>query len=55
MKSNFEWIEDERLKDIKELCIEAEKGISVSPMMCAIACRKLHGNPYTWHFHLLCI
>ena len=40
MKSNFEFISDNRLSDIKEACIEAEKGLIVTPGTCAVLTRK---------------
>ena len=48
MNSNFEWLDDSRLNDIKLLCIEAEKGLSVSPVMCTIATRKALENAIKW-------
>ena len=50
MKSNFEWLSDDRLKEIKELCIEAEQGLSVSPVMCSMATRKALENAIKWVF-----
>ena len=40
MKSNFEFISDTRLVDIKQACIEAEKGLVVTPATCAVLTRK---------------
>ena len=40
MKSNFEFITDKRLNEIKKLCIEAEKGLTVAPSTSAILSRK---------------
>ena len=50
MKSNFEWLVDDRLKEIKELCIEAEQGLSVSPVLCSMATRKALENAIKWVF-----
>ena len=40
MKSNFDFISDDRLNDIKNACIEAEKGLIVTSTTCAIMARK---------------
>ena len=40
MKSNFDFIIDTRLNDIKNACFEAEKGLIVTPTTCAIMSRK---------------
>ena len=40
MKSNFDFIIDDRLYDIKNACIEAEKGLIVTATTCAIMSRK---------------
>lgn len=48
MNSNFAWIVDDRLKEIKDLCIEAERGLSVSPVMCSMASRKALENAIKW-------
>lgn len=40
MSSNFDFIIDARLKDIKNACIEAEKGLIVTSTTCAIMSRK---------------
>ena len=50
MKSNFEWLVDDRLTEIKELCVEAEQGLSVSPVMCSMATRKALENAIKWVF-----
>ena len=50
MKSNFEWLVDGRLTEIKELCVEAEQGLSVSPVMCSMATRKALENAIKWVF-----
>lgn len=40
MKSNFDFIMDARLNDIKNACFEAEKGLIVTSTTCAIMSRK---------------
>lgn len=40
MRSNFDFIVDNRLNDIKIACIEAEKGLIVTATTCAIMSRK---------------
>ena len=40
MRSNFDFIIDDRLYDIKNACIEAEKGLIVTSATCAIMSRK---------------
>ena len=40
MRSNFDFIIDARLDDIKNACIEAEKGLIVTSTTCAIMARK---------------
>lgn len=40
MRSNFDFIIDARLDDIKSACIEAEKGLIVTSTTCAIMSRK---------------
>lgn len=40
MVSNFDFISDNRLNDIKNACIEAEKGLIVTSTTCAIMSRK---------------
>lgn len=40
MGSNFEFVIDNRLNDIKKACIEAEKGLMVTSTTCAIMTRK---------------
>jgi len=40
MKSNFEFLNDNRLDEIKNVCLEAEKGLIVTPTTCAIMSRK---------------
>ena len=40
MRSNFDFIIDARLDDIKNACIEAEKGLIVTSTTCAIVSRK---------------
>lgn len=40
MRSNFDFIIDARLDDIKNACIEAEKGLIVTSTTCAIMSRK---------------
>lgn len=40
MMSNFDFIIDSRLIDIKNACIEAEKGLTITAAISAIMCRK---------------
>ena len=40
MESNFEFIIDNRLNDIKNACMEAEKGLMITSATCAIMSRK---------------
>ena len=40
MRSNFDFIIDDGLYDIKNACIEAEKGLIVTATTCAIMSRK---------------
>ena len=40
MRSNFDYISDNRLNDIKNACIEAEKALVVTSATCAIMSRK---------------
>ena len=40
MRTNFDFIVDTRLDDIKNACIEAEKGLIVTSATCAIMSRK---------------
>lgn len=40
MKSNFDFVSDDRLNDIKNACIEAEKGLVITSTTCAIMARK---------------
>ena len=40
MMSNFDFISDRRLMDIKNACIEAEKGLTITATTSAIMSRK---------------
>ncbi len=40
MKSNFDFISDTRLEDLKDACVEAEKSLAVTSSTCAIMARK---------------
>ena len=48
MKSNFEFIVDKKLNEIKNLCIEAEKGLTIAPSTCAILSRKALEMSVKW-------
>ena len=50
MKSNFEFINDNRLVEIKNACIEAEKGLMVTATTCAIMSRKALELGVKWVF-----
>ena len=50
MKSNFEFINDNRLVEIKNACIEAEKGLIVTATTCAIMSRKALELGVKWVF-----
>ena len=50
MKSNFEFINDNRLLEIKNACIEAEKGLMVTATTCAIMSRKALELGVKWVF-----
>ncbi len=40
MISNFDFVEDNRLKDVKNACIVAEQGLKVTSTVCVIMSRK---------------
>ena len=40
MSSNFNFIDENKLIDVKNACIEAEKGLSVTPATSAILSRR---------------
>jgi len=48
MKSNFKFIIDEKLEEIKERCFDAEKGMIVGPHNCAILARKSLETAIKW-------
>lgn len=50
MKSNFEFINDNRLVEIKNACIEAEKGLMVTATTCVIMSRKALELAVKWVF-----
>lgn len=50
MGSNFEFINDNRLTDVKNTCIEAEKGLMVTSTTCAIMSRKALELGVKWVF-----
>lgn len=50
MGSNFEFINDNRLDDVKNTCIEAEKGLIVTATTCAIMSRKALELGVKWVF-----
>ena len=50
MGSNFEFINDNRLNDIKNTCIEAEKGLMVTETTCAIMSKKALELGVKWVF-----
>ncbi len=50
MGSNFEFIIDNRLENIKNACIEAEKGLIVTATTCAIMTRKALELGVKWVF-----
>lgn len=40
MRSNFDFLEDERLKDIKNACMVAEQALKITATVCAVMTRK---------------
>ena len=50
MISNFDFVIDNRLEDIKNTCIEAEKGLMVTSTTCAIMSRKALELGVKWVF-----
>ncbi len=50
MVSNFDFVMDNRLDDIKNTCIEAEKGLMVTATTCAIMSRKALELGVKWVF-----